>query len=188
MDLGPDKHERILAAAGRLVVRNGLQCSMAAIAEEAGVATGSLYNYFDSKDALVRGLYNRVAIQMTEALVAPDTDPDPAQRVQNYIARYIDFIWEDENRARLFNYLEATPLISWSDASQIFAPLVRHGRALVEAAQASGAVRKGPSGLMMSFVRGAVRNVLKHRRYDDSEFREEARQEISRMCWDAIRA
>jgi len=188
MDIGLDKHERILAAAGRLVVRNGLQCSMAAIAEEAGVATGSLYNYFDSKDALVRGLYDRVAIEMTEALVAPDTDPDPAQRLQNYFARYIDFIWEDENRAWLFNYLEATPLISHGDAADIFAPLVQHGRALIEAAQAAGAVRQGPSGLMMSFVRGAVRNLLKHRRHDDSEFREEARREISRMCWDAIKA
>ncbi|UXN72331.1 TetR/AcrR family transcriptional regulator [Devosia sp. A8/3-2] len=59
MDIVLDKRERILAAAARLIVRNGLQCSMAAIAEEASVATGSLYNYFDSKEALVLGVYTR---------------------------------------------------------------------------------------------------------------------------------
>jgi len=188
MDIVPDKHERILAAAGRLVVRNGLQCSMAAIAEEAGVATGSLYNYFESKEALVRGLYDRVAIEMTEALVAPDTATDPAQRLQNYFSRYIDFIWENETRARLFNYLENTPLISLSDAASIFGPLVMHGRELIEAAQAAGTVRPGPSGMLMSFVRGAVRNVLKHRRHNPEPLSDEERRRISQMGWDAIRA
>ena len=71
MDSIPDKRERILLAASRLIVRNGLQCSMAAIAEEAGVATGSLYNYFDSKEALVRGVYGRVAEEMTAFLSQP---------------------------------------------------------------------------------------------------------------------
>lgn len=189
MDIAPDKHERILAAAGRLVVRNGLQCSMAAIAEEAGVATGSLYNYFDSKDDLVRGLYDRVATEMTEALVRPvDPEQDPAMRLKNYFVRYVDFIWEDSDRAKLFNYLDNTPLISGSDAARIFGPLVAHGRDLVEAAQAAGVVRAGPPGLMMSFVRGAVRNVLKHRRHEAGEFTDDARRHVAQMCWDAIRA
>ena len=57
MDVAPDKRERILAAASKLIVVNGLQCSMSAIADEAGVATGSLYNYFKSKEDLVGGVY-----------------------------------------------------------------------------------------------------------------------------------
>ena len=61
MDVIPDKRQRILAAAARLIVRNGLQCSMAAIAEEASVATGSLYNYFASKEELVLGVYTQVS-------------------------------------------------------------------------------------------------------------------------------
>lgn len=189
MDLSPDKRERIIAAASRLIVRNGLQCSMSAIAEEAGVATGSLYNYFDSKEALVLGVYNHVARQMTDALVAPhDGEPDPGRRLRNYFARYVDFIWEDPDRAKLFNYLDNTPLISGTDAFRIFGPLVIHGRQLLEDAQAVGAIRPGPSGPMMSFVRGAVRNVLKHRRYDTGELFDEERQHIAKMCWDALRS
>ena len=51
------KKDKILDAAAQLIVENGLQCSMAAIAERAGVATGSLYNYFPSKRAMVLGVY-----------------------------------------------------------------------------------------------------------------------------------
>ena len=86
MDIVLDKRERILAAAARLIVRNGLQCPMAAIAEEASVATGSLYNYFDSKEALVLGVYTRVTELMTERLV---TAPDPASSGEEPLGRFL---------------------------------------------------------------------------------------------------
>ncbi|KFC66265.1 putative TetR-family transcriptional regulator [Devosia sp. LC5] len=189
MDIVLDKRERILAAAARLIVRNGLQCSMAAIAEEANVATGSLYNYFDSKEALVLGVYTRVTELMTERLVTP---PDPAssgeEPVQRYIESYIDFIWEDADRAVLFDYLDNNPLITLSDARTIFSAFVEHGIAMVEAAQAAGVVRAGPPTMIMSFVRGSIRNTLKRRRMTETTLSATDRQLVAAMCWAAIAA
>lgn len=189
MDVVLDKRERILAAAARLIVRNGLQCSMAAIAEEASVATGSLYNYFDSKEALVLGVYTRVTELMTERLVAP---PDPKsgdeQRVRRYIDSYIDFIWEDPDRALLFDYLDNNPLITLSAAQAIFGAFVEHGIAMIEAAQGAGVVRTGPPTMIMSFVRGSIRNTLKRRRGTGSKLSPADRQLVAAMCWAAIAA
>jgi len=189
MDSLPDKHERILQAASQLIVRNGLQCSMAAIAEEAGVATGSLYNYFDSKEALVRGVYGRVAEEMTESLSTPaEPGQSPEARVRSYIALYIDFIWVDPVRARLFDYLDNTPLIAMEDAGKIFGPLVDHAIAMIAEAQAAGAVRQGPPTLLASFMRGAIRNTLKRRRTDPAPLTGEERDLIAAMCWSALAA
>lgn len=190
MDIGPDKRERILAAAARLIVRNGLQCSMAAIAEEAGVATGSLYNYFASKEALVLGVYTRVSMEMSERLVAaPASDALTLQgNVQRYIDLYIDFIWEDPERARLFDYLDNTPLITLNEAKAIFGTHVLHGIAIMEAAQAAGFVRAGPASMIMSFVRGSIRNTLKRRRQTDGALAYTEKQLIAEMCWAAIKA
>jgi len=189
MDSIPDKRERILAAASRLIVRNGLQCSMSAIAEEAGVATGSLYNYFDSKEALVRGVYGRVAEEMNERLAVP---PDPAQsheeRVRGYIARYIDFIWEDSLRARLFDYLDNNPLITLEDAAAIFGPFVDHAIEMIAKAQEAGILRQGSATLLASFMRGAIRNTLKRRRIVEDPLTGEERALIASMCWNAIAA
>jgi len=182
-----DKRERILGAAARLIVANGLQCSMAAIAEEAGVATGSLYNYFTSKEALVLGVYTRVAEEMTAALVEPDSDSPPADRLTGYIERYIDFLAEDAQRARLFDYLDNTPYISVADAFHIFGPLVKHGVGMIEAAQQAGVVRDGPAAVLMSFVRGAIRNTLKRWRMSGMELAPGDRQMIADMCWSALR-
>ena len=187
MDVVLDKRERILAAAARLIVRNGLQCSMAAIAEEASVATGSLYNYFDSKEALVLGVYTRVTELMTERLATPP-DPDSGDEVRRYIDNYIDFIWEDADRAVLFDYLDNNPLITLSDAKTIFGAFVEHGIAMIEAAQGAGVVRAGPATMIMSFVRGSIRNTLKRRRMTETKLSAADRQLVAAMCWAAIAA
>lgn len=188
MDAIVDKNERILAAAARLIVRNGLQCSMAAIAEEANVATGSIYNYFASKEALVLGVYTRVSLDMAERLMATPPAADAEMALRHYIDSYLDFIWEDHDRARLFDYLDNNPLITIDDAKAIFGPFVQHGIALVEAAQASGAVRLGTPTMIMSFLRGAIRNTLKRRRMSHPRLSSGDRRLISEMCWSAIAA
>ena len=142
MDITIDKRERILATASRLIVKNGLQSSRSAIAEEAGVATGSLYNYFDSKEALVRGVYGRVTEQMTE-LVTVETAPEMPHdvRVQRYISQYLEFIREDPLRAQLFDYLDNTPFITLSDAK-----VTSHIRACEERLNGSGRLLVRKSG------------------------------------------
>ncbi|WP_299826032.1 TetR/AcrR family transcriptional regulator [uncultured Pontibacter sp.] len=53
-----DKRQRILAAALQLFCQNGFQnTSTAAISKQAGVATGTLFLYFKSKDELINSLY-----------------------------------------------------------------------------------------------------------------------------------
>ena len=187
MDLPLDKRERILAAAAKLIVQNGLQCSMSAIADQAGVATGSLYNYFDSKEDLVRGVYGRIAVDMTERLAHPPApDLTHAARIQAYIADYIDFIWEDALRARLFDYLDNTPLITLEEAKAIFGPFVDHATVMLEEARLAGAVIDMPVRLMASFVRGAIRNTLKRRRTDPAPLTALERSQIANMCWQSI--
>lgn len=189
MDVVPDKARRILDAAARLIVRNGLQCSMAAIAEEAGVATGSLYNYFRSKEDLVLGVYTKVSAEMAAALSLTDM-PGLAEdaRVRLYIERYMQFIWEDTERARLFDYLDNNPLISMEDAKSVFGPLVQDGIDMLVAAQAVGVVRSGTPTLIMSFVRGSIRNALKRLRQTGKTLSAADRQLVAHMCWDAIQA
>lgn len=189
MDMVPDKRQRILLAASQLIVRNGLQCSMAAIAVEAGVATGSLYNYFDSKEALVRGVYLRVAEQMIEALSgAIEADESVEGRVRRYIDSYIEFIWADALRAKLFDYLDNNPLMSFEEAKTIFSGFVVQGNAMIEDAQAAGVVRAGSPALMASFMRGSIRNSLKRRRQTEGDLADADRQLIAAMCWAALAA
>ncbi|MCR6673987.1 hypothetical protein [Devosia ginsengisoli] len=91
-DVVLDKRERILAAAARLIVRNGLQCSMAAIAEEASVATRLALQLLRLQgSAGAGGLYARHGIDDREPRdpSGADSGEEPVRR---YIESYIDFI------------------------------------------------------------------------------------------------
>lgn len=60
MPLDPDKTERLLTSAARLVEKHGLRrVSVDEIAREAGIAKGSVYLAFESKEALHRALLER---------------------------------------------------------------------------------------------------------------------------------
>jgi AcrR family transcriptional regulator len=74
-----DKREAILAAALRLLALHGLHDTpMSALAREAGVAAGTLYLYFPSKEALINDLYLVLSRSRDLAIVTAGDSLDDA--------------------------------------------------------------------------------------------------------------
>ena len=66
-----DKREAILRAAIRVFAHNGYFSSKVAdIASEAGVADGTVYLYFKSKDEIVRSIFDRSLEEAFAAVVS----------------------------------------------------------------------------------------------------------------------
>jgi AcrR family transcriptional regulator len=62
--------EAILDAAEEVLANRGLEgASTAAIAERAGVAVGTLYNYFPDRDALIESLFKTRRAEMLPSLI-----------------------------------------------------------------------------------------------------------------------
>ncbi|HUQ02799.1 MAG TPA: helix-turn-helix domain-containing protein, partial [Kofleriaceae bacterium] len=65
------KQDAILDAALRLFVERGFHgTAVPEVAEEAGVAAGTIYHYFEGKQALVNALYRREKEKVTRAIHA----------------------------------------------------------------------------------------------------------------------
>jgi AcrR family transcriptional regulator len=62
-----EKRNAIMAAATRVIVTHGLSASTAMIAQEAGVANGSLFTYFETKVDLFNQLYLELKAEMASA-------------------------------------------------------------------------------------------------------------------------
>ncbi len=85
----------ILAAARRLMAQKGADALiMDEIAQTAGVAKGTIYLYFQSKDELIQALLSQVAEAMVldlEAILAkPDPPPEKLRQVANMLLNYVD--------------------------------------------------------------------------------------------------
>ena len=92
--------EAILDAAERVFVREGLtDAKMADIAAEAGASVGTLYNHFDSKEAVIASIAARCHEQYTTAVLQGLEGEDPMTELRSIVQRTLEFI---ESRGALF--------------------------------------------------------------------------------------
>lgn len=68
--LSEKKRSAILSAAAGIVALEGVEAATARIARAAGVAEGTVFTYFPTKDALLNELYLTIKLDVAEALMA----------------------------------------------------------------------------------------------------------------------
>ncbi|AOJ19878.1 TetR family transcriptional regulator [Burkholderia cenocepacia] len=76
----PDKHDAILAAAARALAEDGASATTARIAKLAGVAEGTVFTYFETKDALLNALYLSLKTGLREAMMTGFPEHAPAEQ------------------------------------------------------------------------------------------------------------
>lgn len=111
-----DKEARILAAAVRVFARNGYHgSSMAVVARQAGVATGTIYLYFEKKQDLLVTLFQRhlngYLVESRPALAAARAG---VPRLRLLAERHLAFFAEDRDLATVFqiHVREPDPLLA----------------------------------------------------------------------------
>jgi AcrR family transcriptional regulator len=65
-----DKRNAILAAATQVFAKRGLGAATSAISQAAGVAEGTLFTYFKTKDDLVNELYRQIKLELADAMMS----------------------------------------------------------------------------------------------------------------------
>lgn len=87
------KRERILVAAERIFAKHGFFAArVSEIAKEAGVADGTIYLYFKSKDDLLICLFETRMKQVNELLRAAIADLPPIEQLRAFIRAYLQMI------------------------------------------------------------------------------------------------
>ncbi|MDN7582351.1 TetR/AcrR family transcriptional regulator [Burkholderia orbicola] len=76
----PHKHDAILAAAARALAEDGASATTARIAKLAGVAEGTVFTYFETKDALLNALYLSLKAGLREAMMTGFPEHAPAEQ------------------------------------------------------------------------------------------------------------
>ncbi len=90
------KRDAILEAALVLFAERGFHGTpVPLVAKQAGVGAGTIYRYFESKEALVNALYQRCKGQMGERILAEfQPDASPREQLRLYWTRMCAFVRE----------------------------------------------------------------------------------------------
>jgi AcrR family transcriptional regulator len=90
-----ETQRRLLTAARTTFARRGFdRTTVGDIAHEAGVAQGLLYNYFRSKDDLLRAVFREGARDVAEAFAAGAAGGPPEERLERVIRRSFEIVRE----------------------------------------------------------------------------------------------
>lgn len=77
-----DKKQALLEAATAAFAQSGIAASTSAIARSAGVAEGTLFRYFATKDELLNELYLAIKLRLVRTMIA-GLDPDEKRPKEN---------------------------------------------------------------------------------------------------------
>jgi TetR/AcrR family transcriptional regulator, fatty acid metabolism regulator protein len=159
-----DKRRLILDAAVRVFARQGFHtCRVSDIADEAGVAYGLVYHYFQSKDEVLDTLFAERWELMLAAIDEIDGQPLSAREKLEAIASFIvDSYRHDPHLMKVIivEVTRAANTFGQTHLAEISKAYQRIGD-IVAAAQADGSFRTGvtPQFAAMAFY-GAIEQVL----------------------------
>lgn len=86
-----NRRNQVLEAAAVCFARSGFHgASMSEISKQAGMSAGHIYNYFDSKDAIIMAIVERESEYVTGLLRDLQTRDDPLQAMIDDARRHID--------------------------------------------------------------------------------------------------
>jgi len=157
-----DKRGAILDAALELFAERGFHgTAVPLVAERAGVGAGTLYRYFESKEALVNALYREWKMSLAASLLAdfPIGAP-PHTQFSECFRRLCTFAIR---HPKAFNFLELHHHAPYLDEEsrrcdeQVLGPI----RSFAEHAKASEALKDLPPELLMAIVYGAVVGIVR---------------------------
>jgi AcrR family transcriptional regulator len=144
----------IVASAWDLAREHGIAgISLRELAARVGMRQPSLYEYFDSKDALYDAMFAGGNRQLLERIGALELPADPRAALQAYLATYLSFAMEDLARFELL-FQRHLPGFTPSPESYALAEAALAG--LVELAHAAGVTDHGDIDCLVAVTAGLM--------------------------------
>jgi AcrR family transcriptional regulator len=147
-----DKRNALMAAATRVIVTHGLSAPTAMIAQEAGVANGSLFTYFETKADLLNHLY----LDLKAGLASASLEGLPAgaelrEQMFHVWSHWMGWAASSPEKRRALAQLDVSDEIT--PASRAAAHQTMAGiAALLERSRANGPLRDAPMGFVVALM------------------------------------
>lgn len=183
-----EKRKKILNATLDVIQEYGLQsASMAQITQRAGVGTGTLYNYFSSKEVLVNSLYEEIWNEVTEYLLSDyDAKADLKTRFDKIFSNFIEYSMEHPQKFEFIEVYTHSPYITL-ETKMCNMKMMEETSKLFEDLKKSGMLQNLNTHFYMKFVSGALASLVKAHFSGYLKLNEESKQAALTACWNAFK-
>ncbi|AJR07130.1 TetR/AcrR family transcriptional regulator [Photobacterium gaetbulicola] len=148
------KRQQLLDTALALFVANGVQAtSTASIAREAGVATGTLFHHFASKQALIDTLYLEAKQDLAQVLSSPLDATALPEQLRQLWERALAWATSHPSQLKLMLQLSHDPAYPISRHQDLMLTTMGFIGNRIEQAQQQGLLAPLPMPLVLNFFR-----------------------------------
>lgn len=157
-----DKRHSILVAATRLFAAEGLSAPTSRIAKSAGVAEGTVFVYFASKDELLNQLYLELKGRLRASASVEAAKGDTREKLWQAWQTYVSWSLKHPEEHRVLAKLSMSPQITDETRAQVqktFSDVL----GLLDQAVAGGALKKQPvsfAGALMGAMADTTRDFM----------------------------
>ena len=179
----------VYSATLKLVKENGVAgITMQSVAKEAGIATGTLYIYFENKEELITKLFD-VSVRNTAAGIFRNYDAKDPFKVG------FRKIWENMLRYRLSNFNESifieqcfhSPFVDEDtrvSIKKMFDPMIN----LLQRGKEEHLIKEIDTFWLVAFMTGTIHEVAKRMIYFSKKPTNDILDANFQLCWDGIKS
>ncbi|MBO9564560.1 MAG: TetR/AcrR family transcriptional regulator [Niastella sp.] len=182
------KIAEIYAATLTLVKEQGLSgITMSMIARKAGFATGTVYIYFANKEELIVKLFDKCIDDYTQHYFT-GYDPSAPFKVAFHTI-WMNMLRHSIERFDELVFIEQcfhSPFIS-DETRKATKDRMLPWRELIERGKKEKLIKQFDYSWIMLFVRGGMRDLVKHCTYNQLKITNEFKEAMFEMCWDGIK-
>jgi len=187
VDTITEKKKAIFESTLVLVKENGFHGTpMSQIAKKAGVAAGTIYHHFDSKDTLIMELYTYICDKMLKSMLQDDHEEmSYKERFFNFWISHCLFYMQNPNALFFMEQFVNSPYSTRNplQESERFGPTFRD---LVKTGVANGQLKQINYLILSALIHGSVVNASKIHLCRKINIGETELKQIAQVIWDGM--
>ena len=175
-----DKRSAILDAATRLFAERGLAAAPTSeISKRAGVAEGTLFTYFETKDDLINSLYREIKLELADAMMSDfPRKKNVRTRLRHVWDRYVNWGIANPKQRKVLAQLQVSEVVTKESKDAGSAPFVEFQTMIRDAIEQRifrndlpvELISKSLAALVETTIDLTVSNPSKAKNYRDSGF------------------
>lgn len=182
-----DKRKRIILAALKLFIEKGFQnTSTANISREAGVATGTLFLYFPSKEQLMNALYKESKEEMALAMELNfPLEGNTETKLKHLWVKAIDWALTHNEAFRFIQMFKHSPLITNLTREEVL-PSVEFAVSFMRQGIKAGEIAEADIELLLTIIDGLLSSTVNYVSDKQPKVRKQLIAEAFNIFWNGM--
>ena len=182
-----NKEQKILETALKLFVEFGFQGTPTSkIAKEAGVANGTLFHYFPTKEALIGQLYVIIKQELNQLLGnKTEINGNVKESFKQVYCNTINWALVNKEKFHYIQQVQFSPHLAQIPTEVLYAQTQMHFN-FIEYAKTNGAIKIMPTDLIFTLVNSQIMGIYQYILTQSSEQQQEIIEQGFEMIWELI--